>query len=341
MVSTRAQGRLTEVVRAGEWWEYKLAPIFAAFYATALTLQVPVSSLWRAALLLLLALVPGAAYVSVINDLTDREEDRAAGKPNRLAGRSRFYAAALVAISVMAGLAFCFLWRGDALLLSVYLAAWLAFSLYSLPPFRWKTRGILGVLCDASGAHLFPTLVGVVLAFREAGRPVSVAWILAVAAWTFGNGVRGILWHQLTDLEHDRHAGVRTFAQRHAPAVAVRLGTFVAFPVEVAGLAAMLWQMRSAGPVVALLAYAVVAALRMWHWRINAVIVAPKPRFLIVLHEYYDAWLPIALLLTAGTRHPGDLFVLAVHLALFPVRAGRVVRDGGKLGRELWGRVLG
>lgn len=322
------------MVRAGEWWEYKLAPIFAAFYATALTLQVPVSSLWRAAVLLLLALVPGAAYVSVINDVTDRDEDRAAGKPNRLAGRPRWYAAVLVSISVGAGLAFCFLWRRDALLLSVYLAAWLAFSLYSLPPFRWKTRGILGVLCDASGAHLFPTLVAVVLAFREAGRPVSVAWMLAVAAWTLGNGVRGILWHQLTDLEHDRHAGVRTFAQRHPPVVAARVGTFLAFPLEVFGLAWMLWQMRSPWAFAALVAYAVMVGLRVWLFGMRVVIVAPKARFLIALHEFYDAWLPITVLVASA-----DWVVLAVHLVLFPTRAWQAVRDAGKLGRELINRV--
>src|SRR6185436_15915732 len=164
--------RLAEVIRAGEWWEYKLAPIFAAFYATALTLRVPVISRWSAALTILLALVPGAAYVSVINDLTDRADDLAAGKPNRLAGRSRGLAALLVCVPVAAGLVFAVLWRHDVLLLPLYLAAWLAFSLYSLPPFRWKTRGILGVIADASGAHLFPTLVAVVLTYREAARPV-------------------------------------------------------------------------------------------------------------------------------------------------------------------------
>ena len=36
--------RFLTVSRGREWWEYKLAPIFAAFYATALTLRVPVSS---------------------------------------------------------------------------------------------------------------------------------------------------------------------------------------------------------------------------------------------------------------------------------------------------------
>jgi 4-hydroxybenzoate polyprenyltransferase len=322
-------------VRAGEWWEYKLAPIFAAFYATALTLHVPVSSLWLAALTLLLALVPGAAYVSVINDLTDRDEDLAAGKANRLAGRSHGDAAALVAITVGAGLVFCFLWRRDTLLLSIYLAAWLAFSLYSLPPFRWKTRGILGVLCDASGAHLFPTLVAVVLAFRAADRPVSVPWIIAVGVWTFANGIRGILWHQLTDLEHDRHAGVRTFAQRHSPRATARLGTFVAFPLEVTALAALLWQMRSVGAVAALLVYLLFVVLRVWLWGMSAVIVTPKPRFLIVLHEYYDAWLPIAVLVVSALRYPFDAIVLVLHLLVFPARALQALRDVVKALREL------
>ena len=327
-------------MRAGEWWEFKLAPIFAAFYATALTLRVPMGSLWFAALTVLLALVPGAAYVSVINDITDRDEDLAAGKRNRLAGRSRAYAAALVSITAGAGIVFCYLWRRDTLLLSVYLAAWLAFSLYSLPPFRWKTRGILGVLCDASGAHLFPTLVAVVLAFRAAGKPVSAPWILAIGVWTFANGIRGILWHQLTDLEHDRHAGVRTFAQRHAPHVAARLGTFVAFPLELIALAAMLWQMRSVSPVAALAAYLVLTAWRLRYWAVNAVIVAPKPRFLIVLHEYYDAWLPVSILIASALRYPYDWIVLAIHLLVFPTRTRLALGDAIKVLRELRYRVL-
>jgi 4-hydroxybenzoate polyprenyltransferase len=322
-------------VRAGEWWEYKLAPIFASFYATALTLQVPVSSLWPAALTILLALVPGAAYVSVINDITDRDEDLAAGKANRLAGRSPAFAAMLVAITAGAGLVFCFLWRRDTLLLSVYLAAWLAFSLYSLPPFRWKTRGILGVLCDASGAHLFPTLVAVLLAFREAGRPASTLWVVSIGVWAFANGIRGILWHQLTDLEHDRHAGVRTFAQRHPPEVAIRLGTFVSFPLEVLALASILWQLRSPWPAAALLVYGILVVMRLRQWHMHAVIVAPKPRFLILLHEYYDAWLPISVLIASSLRHPYDFIVLAVHLLVFPTRARQALRDAFNLIREL------
>jgi hypothetical protein len=265
--------------------------------------------------------------VSVINDLSDRDEDLAAGKANRLAGRSRAFAAMLVIVTAGAGVVFCILWRRDTLLLTAYLGAWLAFSLYSLPPFRWKARGILGVFCDASGAHLFPTLVAVILAFRGADRPVNALWLTVIGTWAFANGLRGILWHQLTDREHDRVAGVHTFAERHSPRLPIFIGTYVAFPLELLALTAMLWLMRAPLPLVALLAYAYFVRKRLRNWEMNAVIVAPKPRFLIVLHEYYDVFLPIALLVTSALRHPFDWIVLAVHVTLFRGRRRQVWSD--------------
>ncbi len=326
-------------MRAGEWWEYKLVPIFAAFYATALTLRVPLVTLWPTALTILLALVPGAAYVSVINDITDRADDLAAGKRNRMAGRSPLVATLLVVIPIAAGLVFSFLWRHDTLLLSSYLAAWLAFSLYSLRPFRFKTRGIFGVLCDASGAHLFPTLVAVVLTYRGAGRPVDAMWLAAIAVWSFAYGLRGILWHQLTDRENDRAAAVRTFAQRHRPEVAMRVGTFVAFPLEVMALAVLIWRMQSLIPLVLLGVYLFFVWRRVRLWKMNVIIVEPRPHFLILLHEYYDVFLPIGILIASSMRDRRDLIVLAVHYLLFPVRATRSISELGKLSKQILARI--
>lgn len=289
------------------------------------------SDIWQAALVVLAALIPGAAYVSVINDLTDREDDAAAGKPNRLAGQSTWVAWLLVAVTVAAGIVVSWLWRKDTLLLTMYLAAWLAFSLYSLPPFRWKTRGLAGVLCDASGANLFPTLVAVTIAYRAAGHTPEPAWFISVGAWGFANGLRGILWHQLTDREHDRKAGVRTFAERHPARVATFVGTWIAFPIELAALGVMLWKLRSAWPVAFLVIYSLLAALRVHRWSMNAVIVAPKPRFLIVLHEYYDVYLPLAILAASASRFPRDFLILGAHLLVFPLRKIQTLRDTAKL----------
>src|SRR5690349_9955647 len=167
-------------------------------------------SLWMGALSLLLAIIPAAIYASLINDVTDLAGDLRAGKRNSLAGRSRSFVATLVAIVIAVGFFFAWLWRDDAALLWCYLATWLAFSLYSLPPLRLKERGAAGVLCDAAGEHLFPALVAVLLACRGAQRAVNGSWIAAVAVWALAFGLRGIVWHQLTDIANDRAADFRT-----------------------------------------------------------------------------------------------------------------------------------
>jgi hypothetical protein len=316
---------LIGLIRADEWWEYKLAPILSAFYATALVLHVAVSSLWVSALSLLLAIVPAAIYASVINDVTDLAGDREAGKRNAVAGRSRSMVAMLVALTAGAGFLFAWLWRDDAPLLWCYLATWLAFSLYSLPVFRFKERGAAGVLCDASGAQLFPALVAVFLASRGAQRPVNGAWVASVAVWALAYGLRGIVWHQLTDADNDRIAGFRTFARRH-PRAAPVIGTFVVFPLELGALAAMLWQIGSAWPPAFLVLYALYAVRSARRWRTAPVIVVPKPRFFIVLHQFYSDLFPVALLITASFHERRDLIVLAAHLLLFPRRVVHAIR---------------
>jgi hypothetical protein len=189
-------GNLGRMARITEWWDYKLVPIVSIFYATALVEGVSVAAMWPALVALMCAIVPCAAYVSFINDVTDRGDDRRAGKANRLADKGPRLLALLFAVPLALGAVFGFLWRDDPPLVAAYLCTWAAFSLYSIPPFRLKGRGILGVVADASGAHLFPSLVAAFLALRAAGKPIDPIWIGAVAAWALGCGLRGILWHQ-------------------------------------------------------------------------------------------------------------------------------------------------
>ena len=308
---------LIGLIRADEWWEYKLVTILSVFYATALVLHVAVSSLWVSALSLLLAIVAAAIYASVINDVTDLAGDLQAGKRNAVAGRSRSMVATLVTLSAGAGCLFAWLWRDDTPLLSCYLATWLAFSLYSVPPFRFKERGAAGVLCDAAGEQLFPALVAVFLACRGAQRAVSGWWVASVAVWALAYGLRGIIWHQLTDVDNDRVAGFRTFARRH-PHAAPFIGTFVVFSVELGALAAMLLQIGTAWPPAFLVLYVLYAVRSARRWQTAPVIVVPKPRFFIVLHQFYSDLFPLALLITAAARDRRALLILVAHVLMFP-----------------------
>jgi 4-hydroxybenzoate polyprenyltransferase len=304
-----------EPFRVNTWWEHKLSPILATIYATATLLRIPFSSLWPVAALALLALIVCASYVSILNDLTDAKEDQASGKPGRWLGVSRIYPALLLAACMAAGGGFLIVWRKDTLLFSAYLLCWLAFTPYSAPPFRLKVRGIWGVLADASGAHLFPTLFAVVLLYHwtRATRPAE--WTGLIALWSFAVGVRGILWHQLGDADNDRKIGLRTFACLHTKG-AERLGLF-GFFLESLAFIAMLWLTRNALAAIFLVLYGLFALIRRRLLGIGLAVSKPGQASRMAMLEYYIVLYPLAYLLTLSWQQPAALLLLLFHGILF------------------------
>lgn len=333
--------KLVLMARASEWWAYKFAPILATAYATATLAGV---SLWPRlpqVLALLLALTVGASYVSLINDWTDRADDAAAGKPNRLAQTPGGVVALLLVLSLGAGLG-CgwYFWQLRPLAGLLYLGAWVAYSLYSLPPFRLKERGLLGVLADAAGAHFFPQLLTTMLVSEWAGQPVSGLWLLAVSGWALGCGVRNILWHQLGDAAHDVQAGVMTFVTRQGRAAARWLAHWLAFPLEIMGFGLLLGLSQQVLPVLLLLLYAGLEWFRQRVWHTRLVIAEPVPNHRILLNEYYEVFYPLAFLAIQVSRYPADGLVLTLHLLLFGRHYWRSAQALGQaaviIGRKIW-----
>jgi 4-hydroxybenzoate polyprenyltransferase len=318
-------GGLLGAARVTEWWEHKLAPIAGTAYATAFFAGVSLVDVAGTLLLVLLALAPGAAYVSLLNDLTDRDADRLAGKENRLEGHSPALWWAGVAAAVAAGVLVAVLaWRDEPLVLVLYTGAWIAFALYSVPPVRLKARGAAGAAADAAGAHVFPHLfTAAVLLEGE-----SVGWLVVVGVWALASGVRGALLHQLGDVEADRRIGLRTFAVAH-PRLAHTLGARVAFPLELLAFAALI-VVSGAVLVAALLPlYALLEVRRTRRWGVPLVVVQrpPGPGYRIAMHEFYLVLYPLAFAASAAIRHPEDAIVLVAHLLLFPTTSLRLATD--------------
>src|ERR1041385_4676598 len=167
-------------VRANEWWEFKLGPVLATMYASAFLLRVSIISLLPLVLIVLVALAACAVYVSFVNDFTDRADDMASGKTNRLVGKSSAFIATVLAVCILSGFAVAFYWLHDRLLLFLYSGSWIAFTVYSLPPIRLKERSGLGVLADACGAHLFPTLLAVAAVYRSTRKPFDLIWLISI-----------------------------------------------------------------------------------------------------------------------------------------------------------------
>lgn len=331
--SCRAVGSYADLVRIRDWWDFKLSPLLAIFYGAALARGAALLPMAPQALLLLLAVALCAAFVSAINHASDVRDDALAGKPNPMAGISAAVRAVAIALPAVAGMGIALLWRQDVPLLLGYLGSYVAFILYSLPPARLKGRGSLGVMADAAGAHLFPTLVALLTAWRAMLAPADPVLLAAAASWAFAFGLRGILWHQLGDIAADSHAAVRTLPLIFGPAAVRRFGERYVFPVEAAALALLLWRMGAALGVLALALHATALALRFWREGVAPAIVYPRPRAAIALHEFYGFWLPLAIIIQSGLHHPADLALVLVQVALFPGRAWQVAAEIGALAR--------
>ncbi|TGE29541.1 UbiA family prenyltransferase [Hymenobacter metallicola] len=321
-------GSVAEIARVQDWWSCKFSPVLATFYATACLLKAPVWPLLPKLLLLLLGLTVGATYVSVINDWTDLEDDRAGGKYNRVADKSTAFPALLLGLCLVVGLGLgIYFWRTSALSGLLYLGSWVAFSCYSLPPLRLKKRGLAGVLADACGSHFFPQLLTVSLVSAWTGLALPGLWYGAVGAWALACGIRNILLHQLDDVEADAQAGVDTWVRRQGPRLVQRLGQVVVFPIEVLAFGLLLWLSQQLWPVLLLGVYAVLEAFKWRIWSTPPRILEPDSR--ILLGEYYEVFYPLAFLLVLSAIHPLDGLVLGLHLLLFGLRFWQTIRQLG------------
>jgi len=306
------------MARANEWWAFKFAPLLGTAYATAWVLGASSWALLPRLLLLLLALTVGATYVSLINDWTDRADDAASGQANRLAGKPGALVGALLAGCLGLGLAFgYYFWQLSPQCALLYLGAWVAYSLYSLPPARFKRRGLAGVLADAAGAHFFPQLLTAALVSAWAGRALPLGWLAAVGIWALACGLRNILGHQLGDAAADARSGVATFVQRRGVARARQVAVWLAFPAELLSLAALLALSHGLLPLALLLLYAGLEWFRYRVWSVPLAVAELGPGRRLLLNEYYEVFYPLAFLLLQCRLHPADGLVLGLHGLLF------------------------
>ena len=323
-------------IRASEWWGYKLAPLLAIGYATAMKSGKSLLEASPYLLYIMLAMALGAAYVSVINDITDMKEDLAIGKKNRMAGvapsrRWLFPAAALVA-----GAAYIATFYPHVLIMALAVMPWIAFSCYSIPPVRLKKRGIPGVLADASGAHIFTSLFIVASMSYYTGEPIDWIWFGAVGVWALCYGLRGILWHMFFDRDNDLASNTPTYATKVDPA-GFRGRERMILVFEMVALGMMLWRIGRPLPVVFLIFYLlfVAASWRKLGFRIVVILMPPGQPYpyLIFLADFYQVFLPLSLLLRASLAFRYDWIVLLVHVVLFSWSIRRLLRYAWRIAR--------
>ncbi len=320
--------KFLKATRYTEWWEYKLCPLLAVGYATILMGDV---SFVKAALdlaFLLFPMIMGGIFVSLINDITDIKEDLKCGKTNRMAGVPVVLRWILPLLSFSIGFFALCLLRLDLLSFILCLIPVAAFSLYSFEPFRLKRRGVWGILADASGSHIFTSLYILSATSYLTGQEINWVWFTAVGVWALCYGLRGILWHQFLDRENDILVGLNTFATSRNPEI-FRMQPILIFSLEILALMVMLIEIGQPLCILFLAGYLFVVLFRRrtLGQKIILVYTPINNSFQVLMLDYYQLFLPISLLIVAVSGERLAIWVLAVHVILFPQRLIQTIKD--------------
>ncbi len=311
--------RLAGLIRVYDWWAYKIPPMMLMLYLLAWMGNCTMVRTAVVSLFALLMLCVGAVYTSLINDAADREEDISAGKKNTLSTLSPQRRRMLLIVASAAALVCCGLvYRFAGLQAFLFYAlAYLCNTLYSLRPIRLKRFPFVGILADAGGEQMFPTLFIAALAqyfFLPGG---DAKLVILTAVWSLSFGLRNILYHQCRDLEQDRKIGASTLPIRYGLTNMRQLGWFFIW-VELLAWAALL-TVTGAWFLVMGVAMYLPYLLRLKKLGVSIVpIVAPTAGPYHVLNgELYQVFLPSVLLMALLMHGYAFLALMLVHAALF------------------------
>ena len=309
-------------------WNYKAPLLVAGPYFVIAASRIP----WDRALLGMLAslctIIGIAGFAYFLNDLTDARKDLLAGKDNAVAGMSATQRLLVLVLFLAAALApwlYLPLTRTSALLLALEFALFLA---YCVPPFRFKERGVLGLLTDATYAHALPAVLAALTFSYLADEPYPRLreFLLALGVWQGILGVRNIVLHQLQDHDSDVISGNRTLAVVCGPARLATLLTVVLVPMEIAAAGTfalivsdrMPWLVPAYGAFILL----TIARLRRFARPFPATV---RERLYVFADDFYTDWLPLLIL---G-------YVIAVNPKCWPIAILHVVLFRNGL-RQLW-----
>jgi 4-hydroxybenzoate polyprenyltransferase len=179
--------------------------------------------------LLWLAGATGAAFL--LNQLVDRREDSLNRKLLPLWDglvSGRFVGVELGVLGLVTILGGIWAgWEQSALLTLFFI---ISGFLYNVPPFRLKSRPILGIAaCSAGGSILF------VMGARMAGFDYGAAFLLSLP-YVFAGAAASLLTH-VPDIKGDRQSGAATFASKYG----VRATAWLALFMVLAAFLSSLW----------------------------------------------------------------------------------------------------
>jgi len=144
-------------------------------------------------------------YMFLVNDYFDMPTDKIAGKIRQIHYMPRVQVIGLIILIFMLGQIVTILLIGQTLYTLIYLISYFLATLYSAPPLRFKTRGILGTFWDALIEKSIPALL--IFSFFQRFSLDTLFLLVLFFVWE----VELITLHQYLDYEGDLKAQIKTY----------------------------------------------------------------------------------------------------------------------------------
>lgn len=243
---------------------------------------------------------------------------------------SAAWQSSIIVFSLVLMLAASWLLYRYATSLLIVASIWSIYTAYSLPPIRLKERGTLGVLSVAFGEHVLFGLLAVSLVLECTGSSlasISGIWLAAFLGWSVTYGLRGIIWHQLCDIENDLRANCKTLAVLIGARNLTRIAEHYLFPVEVLCFALLLIFSQCYLSLFFLPLYAITEWMRCKYFTRNLIVAAPKPNPSFIMLEYYQIFFPLSFLIMGLLSDYTSVLLVAFFVVLFPAPIAQLVNQ--------------
>lgn len=275
------------------------------------------------------SLISISAFGYLFNDWCDIKSDAIAGKKNRLASLNPILQIVVVVVPLLIG---CFFWMPVSITASILFSLQIiSLIIYSVPPFRLKNRGVLGVAADAFYGHINPVFITLfVFSFFDATGSyykVLIGSVLFVA--TSLKGIRNILLHQIEDRKKDKQAGIQTFVVKNSALFTLYfVNRLLYFEIAFTLALSLIISFFSPPFFLCLLLFSIITYLKFSGWKLADIPQRQlKFKFLYFLNDYYESWMPVFFLILLSTKAPVYLLFLLLHLFLFPNFWNKLLAD--------------
>lgn len=305
-------------IRFFTWWNYKLPPLFGVAYFFTLLYDVPFKTAIARYGILLISMIGTAGFGHYLNDLSDIEADKLAGKSNAAANHSFIQRTALIILFLLLSLLPWFIFLPPGLPHIFIACVLLLFVFYSLPPIRLKDRAFAGVLADMLYAHGIPALIVAFAVIDKAGEG-GVYLVMLVFFWQVMVGLRNIAFHQVEDFEHDKIAGIKTWATQLGVGSVKKICLYLFHPFELVAFALMLFFLFRHTLLGGTLLLGLIA------WRLVIYLFFYEKNYLASLRNYFsfvnnsnEEDFPLVMLICLCCVNPWFVLLLVLHVVLFP-----------------------